>query len=76
MITTAITGAIGAVLAFFGVAPGPYLGAVWIAVKLVMVALALLFGARALAQKKAAPALAPVNVNAQADTQAQADDRA
>jgi hypothetical protein len=61
MITTAITGAIGAILAFFGIAPGPYLGAVWIAVKLLIVGLALLFGTRALAQKKAAPALAAVH---------------
>jgi hypothetical protein len=65
MITTAITAAIGAVLSFFGVAPGPYLGAVWIAVKLLIVGGALLIGLR-MARKKDAPADKPAAVDAAA----------
>jgi hypothetical protein len=37
MLTTAITGAIAAVLALFGIKPGPYLAVVWIVIKLLMV---------------------------------------
>jgi hypothetical protein len=53
MITAAITAAIGAIMAFFGVPPGPYLAVVAIAVKLIIVGLALLFGVKALTKKKA-----------------------
>ena len=56
MITTAITAAIGAALSFFGIPPGPYLGAVWIAVKLLIVGVAVLIGVRSLRKKAAEPA--------------------
>lgn len=54
MITTAITGAITAVLAFFGISPAPQLVAgIWIAVKILMVAAVFLVGLR-WAKKKSA----------------------
>jgi len=46
MITAAITAAVGAVLALFGVKPGAYLVAVAAAVKIVIVAGTVLVGAR------------------------------
>lgn len=63
MITAAVTAAIGAILAYFGVPPGPYLAGVAIAVKLTIVGVALLLGARAVLQKKqeAAPDPAPAS---------------
>lgn len=65
MLTAAITAAIGAVLAFFGVEPGPYLVGVAIGVKVVIVATVALFGAR-WAQKRAAKARAVTAPAAQA----------
>jgi O-antigen/teichoic acid export membrane protein len=47
MLTTAITAAIAAVLNWLGVPPGPYLAGVWIAVKIVVVAVIALLGWRA-----------------------------
>jgi amino acid transporter len=37
VITSAITAGIAAILAYFGVKPGLYLGAVWVAVKVIIV---------------------------------------
>lgn len=37
MITTAITGAIAGALTYLGVEPGPYIGGVWIGVKVTLV---------------------------------------
>ena len=47
MLTSAITGAIAAVLTWLGVAPGPYIAGVWIAVKVLLVAVVALVGWRA-----------------------------
>jgi O-antigen/teichoic acid export membrane protein len=47
MLTSAITAAITAVLTWLGVPPGPYIAGVWIAVKLLLVALIALAGWRA-----------------------------
>jgi hypothetical protein len=47
MLTSAITAAITAVLTWLGVPPGPYIAGVWIAVKLLLVALIGLLGWRA-----------------------------
>jgi O-antigen/teichoic acid export membrane protein len=47
MLTSAITAAITAVLTWLGIPPGPYIAGVWIAVKLVLVALVALIGWRA-----------------------------
>ena len=46
MITAAITAAVAAVLAFFGIKPGPYLVGVAVGVKITLVALGLLLAAR------------------------------
>ena len=55
MITTAITAAIVAALAFFGIAPSPWLvGAIWIAVKAMVVLGALALAARTMRRSKAA----------------------
>jgi O-antigen/teichoic acid export membrane protein len=47
MLTSAITAAITAVLVWLGVPPGPYIAGVWIAVKILLVALVALAGWRA-----------------------------
>jgi hypothetical protein len=47
MLTSAITGAITAALTWLGIPPGPYIAGVWIAVKLLLVALITLVGWRA-----------------------------
>ena len=47
MLTSAITAAITAVLAWFGIPPGPYIAGVWIAVKILLVTIIALFGWRA-----------------------------
>jgi hypothetical protein len=52
MITAAITAAVGAVLSFFGIKPGPYLVGVAIGVKVIIVAVTLLFGARWLKRRQ------------------------
>jgi amino acid transporter len=46
MITAAITAAVAAILGLFGIKPGPYLVGVAIVVKVIIVGLTLLFGAR------------------------------
>jgi hypothetical protein len=55
VLTAAITALIGGILAFFGVEPGPYLVGVAIGVKVIIVGLVAIFGAR-WAQKRAARA--------------------
>lgn len=60
MITTAITAAIAAVLGFFGIPPGPYVGAVWLGVKLLLVGGGVLLGVRALHRRRAEPAVLEV----------------
>jgi hypothetical protein len=47
MLTSAITAAITAVLTWLGVPPGPYIAGVWVAVKLLLVAVIALVGWRA-----------------------------
>ena len=47
MLTSAITAAIAAVLAWLGIPPGPYIAGVWIAVKVLLVAVIALLGWRA-----------------------------
>ncbi len=47
MLTSAITAAITAVLTWAGVPPGPYIAGVWIAVKVLVVAVVALVGLRA-----------------------------
>jgi hypothetical protein len=46
MLTSAITAAITAVLTWGGIPPGPYIAGVWIAVKILLVALIALIGWR------------------------------
>jgi hypothetical protein len=53
MITAAITAAVAAILGLFGIKPGPYLVGVAIVVKVIIVGLTLIFGAR-WAQRRAA----------------------
>jgi O-antigen/teichoic acid export membrane protein len=56
MLTSAITAAIAAVLTWLGVPPGPYIAGVWIAVKLLIVALVAALGWRAVRRRsQAAP---------------------
>lgn len=52
MLTSAITAAIAAVLTWLGVAPGPYLAGVWIAVKVLLVAVLALIGWRAARRRR------------------------
>ncbi len=47
MLTSALTAAIAAVLTWLGVPPGPYIAGVWVAVKLLLVALIAVVGWRA-----------------------------
>jgi hypothetical protein len=47
MLTSAITAAITAILTWAGIPPGPYIAGVWIAVKLLLVAIIALVGWRA-----------------------------
>ena len=47
MLTSALTAAIAAVLTWLGVPPGPYIAGVWVAVKLLLVALIAVIGWRA-----------------------------
>ena len=53
MLTSAITAAIAAALTWLGIPPGPYIAGVWIAVKILLVALIALMGWRA-ARRRAA----------------------
>jgi uncharacterized membrane protein SirB2 len=61
VLTTAITAGIASILSFFGIPPGPYLAGVWIGVKIVVVLVVMLVGAKALRkrQKAAGAATAP-----------------
>lgn len=61
MISGAITAAIGAVLLYFGVQPGPYLGVVWLVIKVLLVGGGLLLASRALKKQKLAPATLDVS---------------
>ena len=63
MITAAITAAIAAILGLFGIKPGPYLVGVAIVVKVIIVGLTLLFGAR-WAKRRAAAKQPPVDPGA------------
>jgi chromate transport protein ChrA len=80
MLTTAITGAITAVLAFFGIPPGPYVAGIWIGVKIAIVGGVFLVGVR-MARKRRARAAAglavatvsPADGEQQASAQAAAD---
>jgi hypothetical protein len=54
MITAGITAAVAAVLALFGIRPGPYLVGVAIGVKITIVAVGLIFGARFFRRRTAA----------------------
>jgi O-antigen/teichoic acid export membrane protein len=57
MLTSAITAAITAVLTWLGIPPGPYIAGVWIAVKILLVAVVALFGWRA--ARRRSPAAPP-----------------
>jgi len=58
MLTAGITAAVACVLSLFGVKPGPYLVGVAIGVKLTIVAVGLLVGARVMRKRAAAKAQA------------------
>ncbi|MCS6911806.1 MAG: hypothetical protein RMK29_20790 [Myxococcales bacterium] len=60
MITTAITAAIATVLAFFGIPPGPYVGVVWLGIKLLLIGSGVWLAMRALHRKRAEPAVLEV----------------
>ena len=55
MLTSAITATIAAVLTWLGVPPGPYIAGVWVAVKLLIVALIAVVGWRAARRRSQAP---------------------
>ena len=59
MLTTAITAAITAVLSWLGIPPGPYIAGVWIAVKLLLLALLAMLGWRAAAPRRSHEAPPP-----------------
>ena len=59
MLTAGITAAVAGVLSLFGVKPGPYLVGVAIGVKLTIIAVGLLVGARVMRKRAAAKAQAP-----------------
>jgi hypothetical protein len=54
VITAAITAAVAAVLALFGIKPGPYLVVVAIGVKALIVLLGVVFGARLMRRRRLA----------------------
>ena len=58
MLTAGITAAIAGVLSLFGIKPGPYLVGVAIGVKLLIVGVGLLVGARLMRKRAAAKAQA------------------
>ena len=58
MLTAGITAAVAGVLSLFGVKPGPYLVGVAIGVKLTIIAVGLLVGARVMRKRAAAKAQA------------------
>jgi hypothetical protein len=51
MLTAGITAAVAGVLSLFGIKPGPYLVGVAIGVKITIVAISLVFGARFLRRR-------------------------
>ena len=53
MLTAGITAAVGGLLSLFGVKPGPYLVGVAIGVKIALVAIGLVFGARFFRRRQA-----------------------
>jgi chromate transport protein ChrA len=56
MLTSAITAAITVLLTWLGIPPGPYVAGIWIAVKILIVALVALLGWRAARRRsRAAP---------------------
>ncbi|MES1157797.1 MAG: hypothetical protein ABUL67_01735, partial [Haliangium ochraceum] len=59
MLTAAITAAVAAVLSLFGIKPGPYLVGVAIGVKITIVLVSLLVGARLMRRRAAAKAPPP-----------------
>ncbi|OFX20820.1 MAG: hypothetical protein A2V77_04365 [Anaeromyxobacter sp. RBG_16_69_14] len=61
MLTSAITAGITAVLIWLGIPPGPYIAVVWIAVKILLVALLALLGWRA-ARRRSHAAPPPTGV--------------
>jgi len=58
MLTAGITAAVAGVLSLFGIKPGPYLVGVAIGVKLTIIAVGLLVGARVMRKRAAAKAQA------------------
>lgn len=54
MLTSAITAIITGILAFFGIPPGPYIAGIWIAVKIIIVAVIALVGWRVAARARRA----------------------
>ncbi len=52
MLTSAITAIITGILAFFGIPPGPYIAGIWIAVKIIIVAVIALVGWRVAARAR------------------------
>lgn len=67
MLTAGITAAVAGVLSLFGVKPGPYLVGVAIAVKLVIVGVGLLVGARLMRKRAAAKAQASDDAQVRTD---------
>jgi O-antigen/teichoic acid export membrane protein len=59
MLTSAITAAVTGVLTWLGVPPGPYIAGVWIAVKVLVVAVIALLGWRSARRRRAAPPAGP-----------------
>ena len=59
MITAGITASVAALLSLFGIKPGAYLVGVAIAVKVTLVAVGLIFGARIMRRRAAAQASPP-----------------
>jgi O-antigen/teichoic acid export membrane protein len=52
MLTSAITAAIAAVLTWAGIPPGPYIAGVWIAVKILVVAVIAVMGWRSARKRR------------------------
>jgi O-antigen/teichoic acid export membrane protein len=55
MLTSAITAAIAAALTWAGIPPGPYIAGVWVAVKVLVVAVIALVGWRAARRRTSEP---------------------
>lgn len=52
MLTSAITAVITGIFAFFGIPPGPYIAGIWIAVKIILVAVIALVSWRVAARAR------------------------